>query len=119
MPSMEENKELQVREALSGTGCPFAYGNFWKCPIKSSEDDPKNVKLDKRGVPLSPQPNQHKDDPLVSQVLFSSERYMLMRLELAGDMQALHRAPDQLPRHAWPYERSSHKPHSRPACAAI
>lgn len=67
MASTEEIKDLQVRErALSGTGCPFAYGNFWKCPIKSNEDDPKSVKLDKHGLPLIPQPNQHKDDPLVS-----------------------------------------------------
>ncbi len=35
-------------------------------PQNSSEDDARNLRLNKHGLLLVPQPTQHKDDPLVS-----------------------------------------------------
>ena len=35
-------------------------------PQKLAGDDASNLRLDKHGLPLVPQPTQHKDDPLVS-----------------------------------------------------
>jgi hypothetical protein len=68
MSSTDESvaRSLGDKGSMTSTACPFAYGNFWKCPIKNNEDESQNIKLDKNGRPLIPQPNIHKDDPLVS-----------------------------------------------------
>ena len=43
-------------------------------PTKDSrkEDRARELKLDKHGLPLVPQPSDHKDDPLVKILMFST-----------------------------------------------
>ena len=39
---------------------------------RPNEDELHNLRTDKHGLPLVPQPTQHKDDPLVSFVALTS-----------------------------------------------
>ncbi len=41
-------------------------GNIGQIELVHSENPNRNLKLDKHGLPMVPQPSDHKDDPLVS-----------------------------------------------------
>jgi hypothetical protein len=68
MDSNEKSEEAIRAEAPSANG---SLGDNAVMDLNNPEDlkgdDALNLKLDKRGLPLVPQPTSHKDDPLVSE----------------------------------------------------
>jgi hypothetical protein len=63
---LEKAEVSQTDDALRNTNGPNEAELNFNDPQKLSGDDAGNLRLDKHGLPLIPQPTQHKDDPLVS-----------------------------------------------------
>jgi hypothetical protein len=66
-PSLEKAQLSQTDDVLRTTNGQKEAELDINDPQKLKEDDPSDLRLDKHGLPLVPQPTRHKDDPLVSQ----------------------------------------------------
>jgi hypothetical protein len=66
-PALEKAQVSQIDDALRNINGQNDAGLDLNDPQKLNGDDTSNLRLDRHGLPLVPQPTQHKDDPLVSQ----------------------------------------------------
>lgn len=63
------NSSREKTDLLQTEGLPSSNDDIPDVDVSNQEhkeDGILNLKLDKRGLPLVPQPTDHKDDPLVS-----------------------------------------------------
>jgi hypothetical protein len=66
-PALEKAQVSQIDDVSRNTNGQNDAGLDLNNHQKLNRDDTSNLRLDKHGLPLVPQPTQHKDDPLVSQ----------------------------------------------------
>jgi hypothetical protein len=64
--ALEKAQVSQTDDTLKSTNGPNDAEIDLKDPQKANGGDSGNLRLDKHGLPLVPQPTEHKDDPLVS-----------------------------------------------------
>jgi hypothetical protein len=70
---MSEKLPVQIQDPNEETGERGEIGMIKEKDSNDLEDsgsgsEAQNLKLDRHGLPLVPQPTDHKDDPLVSQL---------------------------------------------------
>jgi hypothetical protein len=119
-PELEKAQVSQTDDTLKSTNGINGAEIDLNDHQKLGEDDTSNLRLDKHGLPLVPQPTQHKDDPLVSLALTSKHSIKALKsIELVPCSQVVHRSSNQLASMHGPHELSSHQPSLRPARKSI
>jgi hypothetical protein len=74
--TLEKGQVSQADGALKNTSSNNDPELDLNDPQKLSGDEASNFRLDKHGLPLVPQPTQHKDDPLVSEAFAISSQVL-------------------------------------------
>lgn len=64
--ALEKAQVSQIDDALNTNGNNNDAEHDLNDPQRLAGDAPSDLRLDKHGLPLVPQPTKHKDDPLAS-----------------------------------------------------
>ena len=70
-PTHEKPEEMHVEGKYTNVSVADNTDVGLDNPEQLKGDSSLNLRLDKRGLPLVPQPTPHKDDPLVSRVVIA------------------------------------------------